>query len=130
MRITPEGGGALLGRVGTATNFTRASTPPDALCDIWIDSPSPGATVRASDSVKVRGQAVAWEANVEWELRSATATVREGFTTASIGAPSRGTFTVDLGLLEKGTYTFRAFTTSAEDGVRVLAERDVTFTVR
>lgn len=129
VRIAPEGGGRLLGQVGTGTNFTRASTPPNALCDLWIDSPSPGSSVRASESGKVRGQAVAWEANVEWELRSETSTVKEGFTTASIGAPSRGSFTVDLGRLQAGTYTFRVFTTSAEDGVRVLAEREVTFTV-
>ncbi|MEO7270326.1 MAG: Gmad2 immunoglobulin-like domain-containing protein [Knoellia sp.] len=130
VRITSATGGQLLGHVGTGSSFTRSSTPQNDLCDIWIDSPSPGASVRPSDPLVVRGQAVAWEANVEWELQSGASTVKHGFTTASIGAPSRGTFTVDLGRLDAGTYTFRAFTTSAEDGVRVIADREVTFTVK
>ncbi|MFC7488160.1 Gmad2 immunoglobulin-like domain-containing protein [Knoellia sp. CPCC 206453] len=130
VRITTVAGGQLLGHVGTGSSFTRSSTPQDDLCDIWIDSPSPGASVRASDPLVVRGQAVAWEANVEWELQSGASTVQDGFATASIGAPSRGTFTIDLGRLAPGTYTFRAFTTSAEDGARVIADRQVTFTVK
>ncbi|KGN34990.1 hypothetical protein N802_00660 [Knoellia sinensis KCTC 19936] len=130
VQITAAGGGRLLGHVATTSTFTRASTPPEALCDIWIDAPSPGASLRGSNVVVVRGQAVAWEANVEWELRSGDSTVREGFTTASVGAPSRGTFSIDLGRLDAGSYAIRAFTTSPEDGARVLAERVVTFTVR
>ncbi|MEO7268655.1 MAG: Gmad2 immunoglobulin-like domain-containing protein, partial [Knoellia sp.] len=130
VRITTAGDGQLLGHVATGSSFTRSSTPQNDLCDIWIDNPSPGASVRASDPLVVRGQAVAWEATVEWELQSGASTVRNGFVTASIGAPSRGTFSVDLGTLDPGTYTFRAFTTSAEDGVRVIADREVTFTVK
>jgi len=129
VRITTPGGGRLLGQVGTGSVFTRSSTPQDDLCDIWIDNPSPGASVRASEPLVVRGQAVAFEANVQWELLSGESTVRDGFTTASIGAPSRGSFSVALGALDPGTYVFRAFTTSAEDGVRVLADRQVTFTL-
>lgn len=86
-------------------------------------------TVPLATSVTVRGQAVAFEANVEWELRRGTSVVRDGLVTASIGAPSRGTFTVDLGRLEAGTWTMRAFVSSAEGGERVVAERLVTFTV-
>lgn len=127
--IRPREEGQLLGQVASSAPFTRAATPPNALCDIWIDNPSPGATLAAGQAVTIRGQAVAWEANVEWQLRRGTATVRDGFVTASIGAPARGTFSMDLGRLEAGTYTIRAFTTSAEDGARVLAERLVTFTV-
>ncbi|WP_404382028.1 Gmad2 immunoglobulin-like domain-containing protein [Knoellia locipacati] len=121
--------GLLLGHLEPSRTFTRASTPPDALCDIWLDAPAPGASVSASRPVVARGQAVAFEANVEWELRQGATVVRDGFTTASVGAPSRGTFTVDLGRLEAGTWTFRAFTSSAEDGSTV-AERVVTFSVR
>lgn len=124
------GDGPLLGRIDPSRAFTRSSTPADALCDIWIDTPSPSASVGSSRPVVVRGQAVAWEATVEWELRDASGVVRDGFTTASIGAPARGTFTVDLGRLSPGTWTFRAFTTSAQDGIQVLAEREVTFEVR
>lgn len=128
--IRTTGGGQLLGQVTSSKPFTRAATPPDALCDIWIDDPAPGAAVPVDKPVIVRGQAVAWEANVEWELRRGTTTVRDGFVTASIGAPSRGTWSVDLGQLEPGTWTLRAFTSSAEDGAKVLAERFVTFTVK
>lgn len=127
--LSAPGADQILGQLDPATRFTRASTPPEALCDLWVDTPSPGVTVRAAEPVLVRGQAVAFEATVEWELRRATTTLRDGFVTASIGAPSRGTFTVDLGRLEAGTYTFRAFTSSAEDGAKVMAERLVTFTV-
>ncbi|WP_353953414.1 Gmad2 immunoglobulin-like domain-containing protein [Knoellia sp. S7-12] len=127
--LSTPGGGQILGQLDPATPFTRASTPPETLCDLWVDTPSPGVTVRAAEPVLVRGQAVAFEANVEWELRSGSTTLRDGFVTASIGAPSRGTFAVDLGRLEPGTYTFRAFTSSAEDGAKVIAERLVTFTV-
>lgn len=128
--FTTPSGGRLLGQLDPATRFTRAATPPEALCDIWVDSPSPGASLRASDPVVVRGQAVVFEANVEWELRRGTTTVRDGFTTASIGAPGRGSFTIDLGRLDPGSYTIRAFSSSAKDGTTVVAERLVTFSVR
>ncbi|KRE43385.1 Gmad2 immunoglobulin-like domain-containing protein [Knoellia sp. Soil729] len=126
--IRPGDGGELLGRLSSAKPFTRAGTAPEALCDIWVDTPAPGATLAPSKPVVVRGQAVAFEATVEWQLRRGDASVRDGFVTASIGAPSRGTFTVDLGRLDSGTYTFRAFTSSAKDG-STLAERVVTFSV-
>jgi hypothetical protein len=129
VRITTDSGGVLLGHVATGAAFTRAATPPDALCDIWVDSPAPGATLGSSQPLVVSGQAVAFEANLEWELRRDDTVVRDGFTTASIGAPGRGTFSVDLGRLRAGTWTFRAFTSSAKDGSPV-AERLVTFSVR
>lgn len=127
--LSTPGGGQVLGHLDPETRFTRSGASPDTLCDIWIDDPSPGVTVPAAKAVTVRGQAVAFEANVEWELLDGTATVRDGFVTASIGAPARGTFAVALGELTPGTYTFRAFTSSPEDGVKILAERLVTFTV-
>ena len=130
VRMTTSDGGRLLGHVSADTAFTRAATPPEALADLWVDEPSPGAALPAGRTVTVRGQAVAFEATVEWELRRGTTTLRDGFATADAGAPRRGTFTVDLGRLEAGTWTFRAFTTSAEDGQGVVAERLVTFTVR
>jgi len=127
--LSSPGGGQILGQLDSGTRFTRSGASPDTLCDIWIDDPSPGVTVPAAKAVTVRGQAVAFEATIEWELLSGRATVRDGFVTASIGAPARGTFAVALGELAPGTYTFRAFTSSPEDGVTILAERLVTFTV-
>lgn len=126
--IRVPGGGELFGHDVPAT-LTRAGTPPESVCDIWVDHPAPDLSL-APGPLVVQGQAVAFEATVEWELRRGAATVREGFTTASAGAPARGTFQVDLGRLEAGTWTLRAFTASAEDGVKVVAERLVTFTVR
>lgn len=126
--ILPADGGKLLGQLDPSKAFTRAATPPEALCDIWIDSPAADTALSPTKAVVVRGQAVAFEANVEWLLRRGATSVRDGFVTASIGAPSRGTFSVDLGRLDAGTYTFRAFTTSAKDGSTV-AERVVTFSV-
>ena len=122
--------GLLLDRLDPSRAFTRATTAPGALCDIWVDDPAPGAALRAASPVSVKGQAVAFEAHVQWELSRGGTVVRDGFTMTSIGAPSRGTFTVDLGRLETGTWTFRAFTTSLKDGTTVLAERVVTFSVR
>lgn len=129
VRITSDDGDPLLGHVSTDTSLTRAATPPESLADLWIDDPGPGAALRGGGPVTVTGQAVAFEATVEWELLRGTTVLRDGFTTADAGAPRRGTFTVDLGRLEEGTWTFRAFTTSAEDGQTVVAERLVTFTV-
>lgn len=129
VEVRSAGVGLLLGHLEPSRTYTRASTPPEALCDIWVDAPAPGASVSASRAVVVRGQAVAFEANVEWQLRRGDTVVRDGFTTAAVGAPSRGAFTVDLGRLEAGTWTFRAFTSSADDGSAV-AERVVTFSVR
>ncbi|MDT0215499.1 Gmad2 immunoglobulin-like domain-containing protein [Rothia sp. ARF10] len=127
--LRAPGGQRLFGLLDPSRTWTRAGTPPELLCDIWIDSPAPRSSARATQPVVVRGQAVAFEANLEWDLRQGGAVVKDGFTTASIGAPSRGTFSVELGRLDAGSYTFRAFTTSAKDG-SVFAERSVTFTVR
>ena len=76
------------------------------------------------------GTASVFEANVQWRLTCSGAEVTKGFTTASTGAPAgRGTWTVDLGRLPAGAYTFTAFAQSAEDG-RVQASDASTFTVR
>ncbi|KGN29127.1 hypothetical protein N798_16055 [Knoellia flava TL1] len=127
--VRAAGGQRLFGQLDPARTWTRAGTPPEFLCDIWVDSPARGASVRVTQPVVVRGQAVAFEAALKWDLRRGSTVVKDGFTTASIGAPSRGSFSVDLGRLDAGSYTFRAFTTSAKDG-SVFAERTVTFTVR
>lgn len=126
--VRVAGGGDLLGHEVPAT-LTRAGTPPESVCDIWIDHPAPDLTL-APGSLVASGQAVAFEAGVDWELSRGATVVRDGFTTASAGGPERGTFLIDLGRLEQGTWVLRAFTTSAEDGQKVVAERRVTFTVR
>lgn len=119
-------GGGLFGHEVPAT-LTRAGTPAESVCDIWIDHPAPDASVPPG-SLVARGQAVA-AAGVQWELRRGTTIVRRGVSPTSATAPARGTFLVDLGRLETGTWTLRAFTTSDEDGERVVAERLSTFVV-
>lgn len=126
--VRVQGGGGLFGQAVPAT-LTRAGTPPESVCDIWIDHPAPDLTL-APGSLVASGQAVAFEASVDWELSRGATVVRDGFTTASAGGPARGTFLIDLGRLEPGTWVLRAFTTSAKDGRSVVAERRVTFTVR
>ena len=97
---------------------------PAALSPILIDAPAEGATV--SSPVTVRGTSDTFEANVVWEVSRDGDVVEQG--TAMGGTmfdrrPFR--FTVDL---PPGTYTLRAFETSAEDG-SLVAEDTRTFTV-
>ena len=83
---------------------------------ILIESPLPGDTV--TSPVRVRGTANVFEATVSIEVRDATGTVvHEGFTTATSGTGTRGTFDTTLPLPElEGTMTVIAFEASAEDG--------------
>jgi hypothetical protein len=79
--------------------------------------------------VVASGTASVFEATVPWRLTRSGSAVATGFSTASIGAPGRGTWTADLGRLPAGTYTFTAYERSAEDG-SVRAQDESTFTVR
>ena len=83
---------------------------------ILIESPLPGDTV--TSPVRLRGTANVFEATVSIEVRDATGTVvHEGFTTATSGTGTRGTFDTTLPLPElEGTMTIIAFEASAEDG--------------
>ena len=83
---------------------------------ILIESPLPGDTV--TSPIRLRGTANVFEATVSIEVRDGTGTVvHEGFTTATSGTGTRGTFDTTLpvpGL--EGTMTIVAFEASAEDG--------------
>jgi hypothetical protein len=83
---------------------------------ILIESPLPYDTV--TSPVRLRGTANVFEATVSLEVRDGTGSVvYEGFTTATSGTGTRGTFdtTIPLGELE-GPMTIVAFEASAEDG--------------
>ena len=83
---------------------------------ILIESPLPEDTV--TSPIRLRGTANVYEATVSIEVRDETgAVVYEGFTTATSGTGTRGTFdtTVPLKDLE-GPMTIVAFEASAEDG--------------
>ena len=62
------------------TRGTTARSADDVLAQVWITSPSEGATV--SSPFEVEGLAAAFEANVQWELMQGDTVVRQGYTTA------------------------------------------------
>ncbi|MDQ1725942.1 MAG: hypothetical protein QOG52_2970 [Frankiaceae bacterium] len=96
---------------------TRGILKPDepfmVLAPVQINSPDNGATV--TSPVTVRGVATVFEATVSWQVLSNGVAIREGFVTASIGAPGRGTWSFVV-KLPKGSYTVKAFESSAKDG--------------
>jgi hypothetical protein len=62
---------------------------------ITVREPASGETI--SGGVTVSGDASVFEANVQWKVVTATGKVlAQGHTTASAGAPRRGTFRVDV----------------------------------
>ena len=126
-----DGATSLLGAYPTSEAYTRpaADATYQDLAPIWVDAPAPGAGLPAGRPVVASGTASVFEATVQWRLTRSGAEVVKGFSTASIGAPGRGTWTADLGRLPAGTYTFTAYERSAEDG-SVRAQDQSTFTVR
>ena len=83
---------------------------------ILIESPLPGDTV--SSPIRLRGTANVYEATVSIEVRDETGTVVwEGFTTATSGTGTRGTFDTTIPLPDRGgPIEIVAFEASAEDG--------------
>jgi hypothetical protein len=132
VRFTVRGGPAkLFGSIPTDQAFTRPASSESwrDLAPIWVDSPTRDQVLPAGKPVTVTGQATVFEASLAWDLRRGTTTVKEGHTTASIGAPERGQYSMKLGTLSPGTYTIHVWEPSAKDG-SVAAERSVTFTVK
>ena len=132
VRFSVAGGAtSLLGAYPTSATYTRpaADASYQDLAPIWVEAPAPGAILPSGQPVVASGTASVFEATVPWRLTRSGAAVATGFSTASIGAPGRGTWTADLGPLPAGTYTFTAYERSAEDG-SVRAQDERTFTVR
>ncbi|MCB1002664.1 MAG: GerMN domain-containing protein [Acidimicrobiales bacterium] len=87
---------------------------------ILVEAPVPGATV--SSPVELSGTANTFEANVRYTITGADGTVlADGFTTATAGTGTWGTFSVEVDLEGRptGTGTVTAFEESAEDGSAV-----------
>jgi hypothetical protein len=126
-----DGATSLLGAYPTSAAYTRpaADASYQDLAPIWVEAPATGASLPAARPVVASGTASVFEATVPWRLTRSGAEVLTGFSTASIGAPGRGTWTADLGRLPAGSYTFTAYERSAEDG-SVRAQDESTFTVR
>jgi hypothetical protein len=127
-----DGSTAMFGSQPVDRTYDRPAARDDYwrdLAPIWVTSPTRG-QVLPSGPVSVTGEASVFEATVSWQLLREGAVLDEGFTTASVGAPGRGTYEIDLGTLAPGSYAVRVFETSAEDGTRVSAETTMPFTVR
>jgi len=125
------GASELFGTISTAQSFTRP--PADEswrdLAPVWVTSPTRDQVLPARTPVTVKGEATVFEATVQWQLDRGATKVTGGTAMATVGAPSRGTYSVELGRLTAGTYTVRVWEASAKDG-SVAAQDSVTFTVR
>jgi hypothetical protein len=131
VRFQVAGGGELFGSIATDQLFTRPSADESwrDLAPIWVTAPARDQVVAARTPVTLEGEATVFEATVQWELDRGGAKVGGGTATATVGAPSRGTYSVALGRLTAGTYTVRVWAASPKDG-SVAAQDSVTFTVR
>jgi len=114
------------GHVDTTATFTRA-IDYEVLNPLQISSVDQGAEL--SSPVTISGQACTFEANVVWKLLQDGKVVKEGFTTASAGCPTRGDWTISLDELKSGEYTIQVLEYSAEDG-SLFAIDDKKFTVK
>ncbi|HEX3004793.1 MAG TPA: Gmad2 immunoglobulin-like domain-containing protein [Angustibacter sp.] len=114
VRVLIDGApGQLFGQEPVGDVVHRASPSYTVLGSVWIEAPDEGQTV--GSPVTVRGSACVFEATVSWQLLREGQQVSAGHTTATSGCPQRGTWSVDLGALAPGTYTFRAYEAPASD---------------
>lgn len=117
---------SLAGHVDATMDFVRAPAY-EVLNAVQIHSPNEGQQFDAS--VTIMGQACTFEANVSWDLIKDGSMVQDGSTTAAMACPDRSDWSVDLGVLEPGTYVFNAREYSAEDG-SLTSEDTKSFTVK
>jgi hypothetical protein len=108
VRVLVDGkAGRLFGTQPVGDVVHRATPSYSVLGSIWVESPSEGQAL--SSPVTVTGSACTFEASVAWQLLRGAAVVRSGHTTATSGCPDRGSWSVPLGSLPAGSYTFRAY---------------------
>ncbi len=84
----------------------------EILAPVWITTPDDGSLATGGS---FGGEATVFEATVSWELLQGGNVVKRGFTTASLGAPGRGSWTATADV-PAGSYVLRAFESSAKDG--------------
>ena len=130
--VVTDGSATLFGTYPTAQTYNRPAKDLQYqdLGPIWITAPENGHVFKAGTPVVVTGESCAFEATTQWQLKRSGSAVRSGTTTASSGCPTRGTWTVNLGALASGDYTFRMFEISMQDGKGIVAERSEGFSVR
>jgi len=100
------------------------------LAPIWVTSPERDQVLAAGAPVLAKGESCAFEGTTQWQLKKGGTEIKSGFTTATSGCPTRGTWEVKLGALAAGDYTFRMYEASMEDGKGIVAETSKPFTVR
>jgi len=122
----------LLGTYPTARTYNRPAKDLQyqVLAPIWVTSPDRDQVFSAGAPVVAKGESCAFEGTTQWQLKKGGAAIKSGFTTASSGCPTRGTWEVKLGALAAGDYIFRMYEVSMEDGKGVVAETSKPFTVR
>lgn len=99
----------LWGSVSTSEPVSRAPAA-ETLGPVWLDVPDGGAI-----SGDFGGTATVFEATVSWELRQGDRVAQDGFSTATEGAPGRGTWTGTADV-PPGDYELWAYESSAKDG--------------
>lgn len=101
---------------GSGSGEAVTTSGKDPLPPIVIESPLPGESV--TSPIRVTGTANVFEATVSFEVRDARdKVVLRGFTTATSGNGTRGTFETELAVPNlDGPATIVAFEASAEDG--------------
>jgi hypothetical protein len=130
--VSVDGGGDVAPGVPSGSTLNRPTDPIEVyavLSPLWIDEPYRGQALPAGSAATVKGVASTFEANVEWRLLRAGTDVAHGATTASAGAPDRGTYTFRTPSLKAGDYVLRVYESSAKDG-SIAAEQRMPFTVR
>ncbi|MFM6850255.1 MAG: Gmad2 immunoglobulin-like domain-containing protein [Terrabacter sp.] len=116
-----------------SSTFNRPTDPMavlDQVAPIWVDAPARAGVVKAGATLTASGVASTFEANVEWEVLRDGVSFEKGFTTASAGAPARGTYRLTTKKpLPAGSYVLRVFESSAKDG-SLASEQRTPFTAR
>jgi len=130
--LMADGSTKLFGTYPVSATYNRPAKELqyEDLAPIWITTPVRDQAFPSGSPVVVKGESCAFEATTQWQLRSGSAVVKSGFTTATSGCPTRGTWQVDLGVLTAGNFTFRMYETSMEDGQGVIAETSKPFSVK
>lgn len=129
--VLADGSDAIFGSQPVDRTYDRPASRDsyhEDLAPLWVTSPTRGQRL-AGGPVTVTGEACVFEATVSWQLMRDGAVVDDGFVTASVGAPGRGTYEIPLDTLAPGSYAVRVYELSAEDGQRVSAETTMPFTV-
>jgi len=129
--VVANGSPTLFGTYPTAQTYNRPAPELQyqVLAPIWITSPVRDQAFPAGATVVASGQSCAFEGTTQWQLKKGGTAVRSGSTTASSGCPTRGTWKVSLGALAAGSYTFRMYEVSMQDG-KIIAETSKPFSVK